>query len=210
MKQYILLDWDGNLARTLDVWLEAIKVPLVKRSIQLSDKQVAMCFGRLVERFTEYGITDIDAAVEEIQQFAKQRIPEADLYPDALFVLEELKKQDKKLALVTSTFKHILQGALSKHGMDELFDVVVTGTDVENLKPHPEPLLLAMERLNAVPADTIMIGDTEHDVAAANSAGVESILFFPTEHEFFYDIDILKAHSPTYVIDDFRRVLDIV
>jgi hypothetical protein len=29
--KYILLDWDGNLARTLDIWLAALKTPLEKR-----------------------------------------------------------------------------------------------------------------------------------------------------------------------------------
>ena len=31
MKQFILLDWDGNLAKTLDIWLNACRAPLEKR-----------------------------------------------------------------------------------------------------------------------------------------------------------------------------------
>jgi beta-phosphoglucomutase-like phosphatase (HAD superfamily) len=36
--EYILFDWDGNLVKTLDVWLIATKAPLENRGVQVSDK----------------------------------------------------------------------------------------------------------------------------------------------------------------------------
>lgn len=68
MKTYhhILLDWDGSLAKTLDIWLFAIRTPLENRGIHISDKQIAVqCFGRSTEGYAKLGITDVDAAIAQ-------------------------------------------------------------------------------------------------------------------------------------------------
>lgn len=43
-----------------------------------------------------------------------------------------------------------------------------------------------------------------------NNAGVDSVLFYPVQHKKFYDLDKLKELNPTYIIDDFRQVMEIV
>ncbi|MDX2776616.1 hypothetical protein PV379_04600 [Streptomyces caniscabiei] len=69
---YILLDWDGNLAKTLDIWLVATRKPLESRGIHISDKQIAIqCFGRPIEGYAELGITDVDTAITEMDEVAK-------------------------------------------------------------------------------------------------------------------------------------------
>ena len=57
---------------------------------------------------------------------------------------------------------------------DDLFDTVVGLDDVQNAKPHPEPLLLAMERLNSTPEESMMIGDNVHDILGGKNAGVRT------------------------------------
>ena len=52
------------------------------------------------------------------------------------------------------------------------FDAVVGGDTLSRRKPDPAPLLHAMRALDAAPAETLMVGDNHHDVAAARAAGV--------------------------------------
>jgi phosphoglycolate phosphatase len=50
--------------------------------------------------------------------------------------------------------------------------VVVGGDTAEQRKPHPQPLLCACEALQVPPAQTLMVGDSAIDVAAARAAGM--------------------------------------
>lgn len=54
--KYILLDWDGNLARTLDIWLRACREVLARRGIQKTDIEIAESFGKFAEYMTVWGV----------------------------------------------------------------------------------------------------------------------------------------------------------
>lgn len=208
--QYILLDWDGNLAKTLDIWLDACRVALEKRDIHLSDLQIATSFGAPVEYFTKWGVTDIEAALNDMDTEAVKRLPDVELYPDALEVLETLKNSGKKLALITASLRQNVIIQLNKYDMSHYFDAIVTYEDCEHHKPHPEPLEKALMMLEGTKEDAIMIGDSDKDMGAGQNAGVDTILFYPPEHAKFHTLDELKKHNPTYIVSDFRDVVRIV
>ena len=210
MKNFILLDWDGNIARTLDVWLEACRRLLEKRGMHFSDTEIASCFGRPTESFNEWGISDVDAALDEMDAYAKQHLPTVELYPDALEVLESLKQSGKHLALITTSARAIIMPALDYHNLHDYFEVITCGDDTEHHKPHPEPLQKTLKALGGTEAEAIMIGDGDKDLGAAKKAGIDSILFFPPEHVKFYDIEEFKKLNPTHIVSAFRDILTLV
>ena len=53
-----------------------------------------------------------------------------------------------------------------------VMSVGIGGDTLGRRKPDPAPLLHAMRALDAAPAETVMVGDNHHDVAAARAAGV--------------------------------------
>ncbi len=207
---YVLLDWDGNLAKTLDIWLAATHLPLKNRGIIVPDFQITnQCFGRPYEGYAELGITDVDVAINEMDAYAKKLMPEVELYPDALFVLEELRSKGKKIALITTSLRENVEHVLHKYNIQDFFDVVIANEDTIKHKPHPEPLEKALALLGGSKQDAVMIGDSDKDINAATNAGVDSILFYPDEHKKFYELADLQQLSPTYTVDDFRQVIDI-
>jgi pyrophosphatase PpaX len=208
--KYILLDWDGNLAKTLDIWLEACRTVVEKRGIHPTDEQIGASFGAFVTHMQSWGITDADEAMDEADSIAKQKLPHVALYPDALEVLEYLHNLDKKLALISSSSHENIDHLLEKHKLSDLFSAVVAGDDITHHKPHPEPLEKALALLGANKQDAIMIGDSDKDLGAANNTGIDSILFYPPEHKKFYDFEQLKSLSPTYVVSDFREIESII
>ena len=210
MKKYILLDWDGNLAKTLDIWLAACRTLLEKRGIHLSDEEIATCFGMPVERFTQWGVQDVDVAITEMDALAGKLLPDVELYPDALFVLEELKKSGKKLALITTSRRQHVMHLLEKYAIQDFFDVIIASEDTEKHKPHPEPLEKALALLGGTKAEAFMIGDSDKDMGAGLNAGVDSILFYPKEHAKFYKLSELEKLKPTHVVEDFREILRLV
>lgn len=207
--QYILLDWDGNLAKTLDVWMVAFGTPLKKRGIHKTDHEIAASFGQFWQEMQAWGVSDPDVVMQEASDMARELLTNVELYPDALAVLEELHQRGKVMALITSSSHVHIQHVLAKFGMNYLFKVIIANDDVAHHKPHPEPLDKAMALLSADKDQTVMIGDSDKDLGAAKNAGVDSILFHVPEHEKFYPLAKLKTFSPTYVVDDFKKVLDI-
>ncbi len=65
---------------------------------------------------------------------------------------------------------------LASHGLGELFDVVLTGSDAERLKPAPDLLRLALERLGVSAREAVMVGDSSNDALAARAAGTALML----------------------------------
>lgn len=208
--QYVLLDWDGNLAKTLDLWLEVCREVLARRGHHLNNQEIAAGFGALKNQLESLGVNDIEEAFDEMDELASEKLPNVELYPDVLEVLELLHEKGKSLALITTSWHDTIKHTLEKYNMLKFFSVIVAGDDVTHHKPHPEPLEKAIEALGGTKDKAVMIGDSDKDLGAAANAGVDSILFFPSEHEKFYDLEKLKELKPTYIVDDLRKLLRII
>jgi pyrophosphatase PpaX len=82
---------------------------------------------------------------------------------------------------------------------------VVAADDVARHKPHPDPLLLALERLGARPEEAAYVGDSPYDVAAAKAAGVHSIA---VTWGGIYAEDVLRAERPNAIVATTKELLD--
>jgi phosphoglycolate phosphatase-like HAD superfamily hydrolase len=60
-------------------------------------------------------------------------------------------------------------------GLEDIFDVVITSDDTERHKPSPDPILAAIERLDASPANCAYVGDSPYDIRAAKAAGAYAV-----------------------------------
>src|SRR5690606_21109613 len=79
------------------------------------------------------------------------------------------------VGLVTSSPRWYVEQILDDVLPSVEFSVTVTYNDVAELKPHPEPLLCALERADARPADAIYVGDSDLDYRACRSAGIDFV-----------------------------------
>jgi pyrophosphatase PpaX len=210
MKQYdtFLFDWDGTLARTVELWLEQIYKRYGEYGIEMDPRDNAREFGNLKSPL-KYGVAPDQ--LSEFQEGINQRmlalLPQVPLYDGAADLLAALKQQGKQLALITTSLRMNLDLVMRAHGVEELFDLIVTSEDVAHHKPDPEGINFAIAHLKADPAKTIMLGDSAHDMHAAKNAGIDGALFYPLAHEIVYDLDHLQAHSPKYVIRTWQDAL---
>ena len=102
----------------------------------------------------------------------------AELQPcrGVLVVLERLRGEGRRLGIVTAKRQATL--ALAFQVLPDLrpfFEVCIAAEDTERHKPHPEPLLAALEQLGEAPRDAVYVGDSPFDVQAAKAAGLASI-----------------------------------
>lgn len=119
------------------------------------------------------------ATVKQLNARAVQLWPEvmaehARHFPNIHDTLAGLKAMGATLGIVTGSGTSSLD-LLDRAGVRDLFDAVITGSDVTRRKPHPEGLLKCMRLLDATPECTAYVGDTSIDMQASRAAGVTAL-----------------------------------
>ena len=90
-------------------------------------------------------------------------------------VLATLKREGRKLGIVTAKRSQTVALAFEHVPIEHLFDVVVGSDDTERHKPDPAPLLHALGVLDARADDAAYVGDSPFDIRAAKAAGVHAV-----------------------------------
>lgn len=107
-----------------------------------------------------------------IQLGTKQSSP---LYPGIKDMLAQVGAVPEfLLGVATGKSRRGLDALLAGHGLEKTF-LTQQVADYHPSKPHPAMLLAAMDEMGVLPEHTVMIGDTEFDMAMARAAGVRSI-----------------------------------
>jgi HAD superfamily hydrolase (TIGR01509 family) len=212
MKEYeaYLFDWDGTIARTLEVWLEIVRDLFAAYGITgLTDDKLVESLGALKAIALEVGVKpeDIKHFMADTEKLSREKVPEAELYEGALDALEALKNQGKKLALITTGWRSTIMHVLELHGLSGVFDIVITGNDVANIKPDPEGINKALEYFDVDKNQAVMIGDSTNDLLAARNAGIDSILSYPPSHQLFYRLPELEVCGPKRIIAGWNELL---
>ncbi len=111
-----------------------------------------------------------------------------------------------RLAIVTSKHRRGTLRGLELCGLTSRFEEIVTPEDVVHPKPHPEPVLTALERLGVGPREALFVGDSPHDVVAGRAAGVRTVgaLWGP------FPRAALEAAGPDHLAERQDEVLRLV
>lgn len=122
-------------------------------------------------------------------------------------VLVRLKDEGRLLGIVTAKRRATVELAFDAVPLRHLFDTVVGGDETSRHKPDPDPLLLALERLDARPEDTAYVGDAPFDVRAAKAAGVHAVAvtwggIHPRER--------LEREGPDAIVDNAEELLGVL
>jgi HAD superfamily hydrolase (TIGR01509 family) len=111
-----------------------------------------------------------------ISTYEKTCLNGVKLFPDAERCLERLSSAGCGLGIVSNSYMPQITDILQKLGLDDLFSSVVGQDRVVFPKPDPEPVLLCISEMGALPESTVMVGDSVNDVRAGKGAGISSIL----------------------------------
>jgi HAD superfamily hydrolase (TIGR01509 family) len=124
-------------------------------------------------------IIDQDGLVARKQALLRQGLEEAQpVLPDTVQLLEDLFKL-YRLAVVSSSYRSEVEPPLIRAGILQYFQFLITGEDVQNFKPSPEPYLLAAKRLGV--QRPLVIEDSDAGVAAGRAAGFEVLRVSATD-----------------------------
>lgn len=106
-------------------------------------------------------------------------------------VIEKLSKS-YLLGIVTSRIKESIYESPELKKLEKYFKVAVSYQDTTNHKPHPDPLLLAAQKLGVKPEVCVYIGDVENDIRAARAAGMKVVIYSKSH------FDQADAYTPSF------------
>ena len=98
------------------------------------------------------------------------------LYDGIKEMLEDIKANNKKLAIATNAYKISAIESLKYVGIFNLFDAIVCHDEVEKGKPYPDMLFKILDSLNISNRDAIFIGDGSRDLLASQKANIEYLM----------------------------------
>lgn len=172
---------------------EGFAAMLGRRDVRLPAAERAALIERLVATYRAYMNVHHDALIRA--------------FPGTGSTLDELARRGYRVGLVTSKLRSVAERGLAWMGLTDRFEVAVFPEDTPRHKPHPDPLLLALERLDlaASPRAALYVGDSVYDLIAGRAAGVRTgaALWgpFPPER--------LHALGPDYAFGSITDLLDV-
>ena len=151
---------------------------------------------------------DPERVDELVRVYREHNVPlhdELEAFPGVHDLLERLRDEGRRLGIVTVKGRKTVQLSFDRLGIGEFFDAVVTTDDTEHHKPHPEPVLLALQVLGAHPAAAAFVGDSPFDVQAGKAAGVFTVgvswgKIHPVERLLELGADTV-VHTPEELLD---------
>lgn len=173
----VLFDMDGLLVDSEPVWsvAEAEIMSWLGGPWNLDVK--ALCVGRRVDESCRILVSVAGSSVPpaEVQERLVARMCELfrehlPLLPGALPLVDAVRAAGLPTALVSSSYRALVDAALESFGADR-FDVTVAGDEVVRAKPDPEPYRTAAAALGVHPADCVVVEDSLAGALSGAAAG---------------------------------------
>jgi phosphoglycolate phosphatase len=178
--RFVVFDWDGTLADSTAIIADALQQACRDIGAPVPDDVNA--------RYV-IGLGLADALRHVAPDLPRERHPDLvaryrhhylareaaiSLFAGVREMLAELGAAGIVLGVATGKSRTGLDHALAQHGIGGFF-AATRCADEGFSKPHPDMLLRLMDQVGAVPGETLMIGDTTHDLLLAQNAGVAGL-----------------------------------
>jgi HAD superfamily hydrolase (TIGR01509 family) len=171
----VLLDWDNTLHDSATTHLAALNEVLAPEGIAVSAEAYRRAYTtdyRLLYRRLGLRAERISEASDHWRRLVADAAPR--LLPGAGWALERLTGSGRRIALVTSGTRSIVERQLTRLGLVDRFGAVVYG-DGQPHRPDPAPLLQALEMLDATAEMAALCSDTPADMRMARLAGLHPV-----------------------------------
>ena len=204
----VLFDLDGTLVDSGEIILSSFRhatKTVLAREIPFEELAAAVGGSNIHEQMRAFDEERTDELVRVYREHNEPLHDDLVAFEGIERVLERLKTEGRQLGIVTAKRRKTVDLAFAILPLEHFFDTVVTSEQTEHHKPHPEPVLTALERLGAEPGEAAFIGDSPFDMGAGKAAGVFTVgvswgKIHPVERLRETGADAV-VHSPEELLD---------
>lgn len=180
---YILFDLDGTLVDSVPDLAWCVDVAMQRVGLPARGEAAVRCWvGNGIEKLMQRAVANAMEGVPDehyfapayeafLQAYKENHAKRSQVYDGVFPALDWLKSNGYRLGCVTNKAQAFTLPLLQEKKLDHYFSVIVSGDTCAHKKPHPEPLLFALEALGGNPREALMIGDSKSDIHAARAAG---------------------------------------
>lgn len=208
MLKLLIFDWDGTLCDSLSRIVHCIRYAAISVGLPPPpDREARDIIGLGLTDALETLFPGIEAEqIAAMRDSYSRYFAEIDREPSPFFngvseTLSRLKDQGYLLTVATGKSRRGLNRVLQARQLHQFFDGSRCADETAG-KPHPLMLIELMNEFECAPGESIMIGDTEYDLAMAANAGMSSIGVSYGAH----DPGRLQKYQPLACLDDFSDV----
>ncbi len=176
--QAIIFDLDGVLVQSEPIHARAWADVLADQGFEFNIRDFKAWVGIPDEEFAPHLVEkgNLKITPEKLLEIKREQYRQAvarDLSkdPDLIKAVTGLKNRKMKVALATSSSGPEARHTLECAGLADLMDAIVSASDVENFKPHPEPYLRAAAALGQAPDACVALEDSPAGTTSARRAG---------------------------------------
>jgi len=198
----VLFDLDGTLIDTIGLLLECARHTFKGRTPAPTDEEWIAGIGTpLRKQFAAYTTSDdeIEELTQRYRSFQREhhdRLTSA--FPGVLEVLDELEATGHPMGIVTSKSNEMMDRGLEWVGIMRHMQTRIGMDNAKRHKPDPHPVQVALEELEYEPREAVFVGDSPHDIASGNAAGVTTVaaLWGPFSREQ------LEPYHPSHYLEN--------
>jgi HAD superfamily hydrolase (TIGR01509 family) len=153
---------------------------------------------------------DLAEKISERKKQIFKEIENTPLIEGVKDLIKELNECNCLKAIVTGAAKNEIEATIDKMIGLKNFDVVISGDDVEQGKPHSMPFIAALQKMNIKSSECIVVENSPLGVEAANKAGIKCIITLnntPLDISSDFDNLILKE---TKIFQDTKSTIDFL
>ena len=212
MYKYVFLDLDGTLTDPYLGITNSVKYALKKFNINAKNEDLKVFIGPpLTDSFMEYFNFSFEDAVKAKayyrEVFRVTGMFENEIYPDTVYVLEELKKLGCKLVLATSKPEEFSIKILKHFNIYDYFTFCAGATMDEVRNKKSDIIKYAIDNLNIKNVDEIlMVGDRFHDCVGAHENNIKCCY---VTYGYGSKDEAIK-YNAEYIFDNFKELIYII
>jgi phosphoglycolate phosphatase len=201
----LIFDFDGTIADSFEVFVTIInQIILEEKGSVLSKREIdnlREMKTREIFKYLGFSLIKMPFYAKRVRSEMKERFGEVELFEGIDAVLRKLKKQDKKLVLLSSNSEEVVYSFLEKNNL-AFFDKVEAGVNPFAKASRINKILKVFKGKKE---SAVLLGDEVRDIRAAHKAGI-----FSAAVTWGYNgKGILKASSPDFLLEKPEDILKI-